>query len=93
MVLSDKLLANKINLLPNNEKTYGRNIKKNRCLRIVICIYFNFTYIPIVILYGIINAYINILIFLISSFTKFYPYKYLFGMMENSSEILDEWIF
>ena len=45
---------------------------------------------PIAVLYGIINAYINKFVFIISLFTKFYPYKYFLGMMIESISSLDE---
>ena len=89
LLLSDKLLSNK-NLLPNKIDTYGRNIKKNPCFRRVMLILFFLSAYPISISYGMINAYINIFIFIISLFTKFYPYKYLFRTVIDSTSSLDE---
>ena len=89
LLLSDKLLSNK-NLLPDKKNTYGRNIKKNPSFRRVMVILFLISVYPIVVLYGIINAYINIFVFIISLFTKFSPFKYFLGMMIDSISSLDE---
>ena len=89
LLLSDKLLSNK-NLLPNKIDTYGRNIKKNPCFRRVMSILFLLSTFPISISYGMINAYINIFIFIISLFTKFYLYKHLLRTMIDSILSLDE---
>ena len=75
LLLSDKAFADRIDLLPQEKRTYG----KNDFLMIIIAFLPLF---PTVVFYAMINIYFMIIILIISLFTKLYPYLYLFGMFE-----------
>ena len=81
LLLSDKAFADRIDLLPQEERTYG----KINSLMIIIAFLPLF---PTVVFYAMINIYFMIIILIISLFTKFYPYIYLFGMLKEFTENL-----
>ena len=86
LLLSDKTFADRIDLLPQEERTYG-----NKIGGFMIIIAF-FTLLPTIVFYSMINIYFMIIILIISLFTKFYPYLYLLGMFVefiNSMEKLN----